>query len=507
MKAEKLVLSSVMLSLTYAGNVMADDAAASEHDVHNDNTKPNIVFIMADDLGWNDLGYTGSDYYESPNIDRLATQGMIFTNAYSAAANSAPSRACFMSGMYTPRHGIYTVSPSDRGDKTKRKLIPIPNTEDLRSSFVTLGEALKEQGYTCGHVGKWHLGDDADGTGPLSQGFDLNIAGCRAGTPYSYFYPYCSKKKNACHPGLDKGKEGEYLTDRLTDEAVKFILDSEKENKPFFLYMAHYAVHAPFHTDKRFIGHYQDDKSKSDQAKSFATLIEGMDKSLGDLMDYLNSKGIAENTLIIFLGDNGGDAPLGPSRGYSSSAPFRGKKGSEFEGGMRVPCIIGWAKPSNGNKFQKKLPIETGGVQSQLGTVMDIYPTLASLSGADIPSSHIVDGHDLSVLLTGEKDPEKEESFLMHFPHSHRGSYFTMYREGDWKLIYYYNPEHPERPDCALYNLKSDPYEHNEVSVSYPDKTRYMLYKMKERLEKEGALYPVDFDGKEIKPNIEFFFK
>lgn len=160
MKAEKLVLSSVMLSLTYAGNVMADDAAASEHDVHNDNTKPNIVFIMADDLGWNDLGYTGSDYYESPNIDRLATQGMIFTNAYSAAANSAPSRACFMSGMYTPRHGIYTVSPSDRGDKTKRKLIPIPNTEDLRSSFVTLGEALKEQGYTCGHVGKWHLGDD-----------------------------------------------------------------------------------------------------------------------------------------------------------------------------------------------------------------------------------------------------------------------------------------------------------------------------------------------------------
>ena len=149
--------------------------------------QPNIVFIMADDLGWTDLGVMGSDYYETPNIDRLASQGMLFTNAYASAANSAPSRACLMTGMYTPRHGIFTVSPSARGDKTKRKLIPILNTEDVRADFITMAEALQKCGYQCGHVGKWHLGDDKEGTGPLSQGFVFNIAGERAGTPYSYF--------------------------------------------------------------------------------------------------------------------------------------------------------------------------------------------------------------------------------------------------------------------------------------------------------------------------------
>lgn len=151
--------------------------------------KPNIVFILADDLGWTDLGVMGSDYYETPNIDRLATEGILFDNAYAAAANSAPSRACMMTGMYTPRHGVYTVSPPDRGDRTKRKYIAIPNVEDVCADFVTMAEALQEQGYQCGHIGKWHLGDDEDGTGPLSQGFIWNVGGNRAGAPYSYFIP------------------------------------------------------------------------------------------------------------------------------------------------------------------------------------------------------------------------------------------------------------------------------------------------------------------------------
>lgn len=149
--------------------------------------RPNIVFILADDLGWTDLGVMGSDYYETPNIDRLAAEGLLFDNAYAAAANSAPSRACMMTGMYTPRHGVYTVSPPDRGDRRLRKLIPIANTDDVRADFVTMAEALRQQGYRCGHIGKWHLGDDADGTGPLSQGFIWNVGGNRAGSPYSYF--------------------------------------------------------------------------------------------------------------------------------------------------------------------------------------------------------------------------------------------------------------------------------------------------------------------------------
>lgn len=485
---------------------------------------PNIILFLVDDMGLMDTSVPFdvddngnpvrnplNDWYRTPNMERLSRQGIRFSTFY-AQSVSSPSRTSIMTGQNATRH--HTTNWINSESNNRDQFGPYKwNWKGLTSSDYTLPRMLKNQGYRTIHVGKAHFGCmGSEGEFPQNIGFDVNIAGSSIGHPGSYYgehgYGNLKGDKSRAVPGLDKYHGTDtFLSEALTIEAKSEIDKSINDGEPFFLYMAHYAVHAPFHTDKRFIGHYQDDKSKSDQAKSFATLIEGMDKSLGDLMDYLNSKGIAENTLIIFLGDNGGDAPLGPSRGYSSSAPFRGKKGSEFEGGMRVPCIIGWAKPSNGNKFQKKLPIETGGVQSQLGTVMDIYPTLASLSGADIPSSHIVDGHDLSVLLTGEKDPEKEESFLMHFPHSHRGSYFTMYREGDWKLIYYYNPEHPERPDCALYNLKSDPYEHNEVSVSYPDKTRYMLYKMKERLEKEGALYPVDFDGKEIKPNIEFFFK
>lgn len=476
MKAEKLVLSSVMLSLTYTGNVMADDAAASEHDVHNDNTKPNIVFIMADDLGWNDLGYTGSDYYESPNIDRLATQGMIFTNAYSAAANSAPSRACFMSGMYTPRHGIYTVSPSDRGDKTKRKLIPIPNTEDLRSSFVTLGEALKEQGYTCGHVGKWHLGDDADETGPLSQGFDLNIAGCRAGTPYSYFYPYCSKKKNACHPGLDKGKEGEYLTDRLTDEAVKFILDSEKENKPFFLYMAHHAVHSPLRAPEKLIEKYRNKKKGTYHTNPvYAAMIESLDNSVGKLCKTLDSLGIADNTIIIFTSDNGGMEPV------TDNYMIRGGKGMAYEGGIRVPLIVKWPHKIKENS---KSDVPVCGI--------DFYPTLVDMAGGKPDKS--LDGEVLTSLLLGKGKPQERDLFW-HFPaylESYRNSGmdfratpYSIIRSGKWKLIYFY-----ETDSCELYNLSADIKEADNLAEKYPSTVSSLKKKLFDWLDNTNADIP-----------------
>ena len=298
-----------------------------------------------------------------------------------------------------------------------------------------------------------------------------------------------------------------FLTDALTLEANAQIDKAIEEQTPFFLYLAHYAVHAPFEKDERFWEHYASSSDKSDQAKAFATLIESMDKSLGDLIDHLEAKGIAENTLIIFMGDNGSDAPLGDSRGYSSSAPLRGKKGSEFEGGMRVPCIVAWAKPNKKNAFQKELPIPQGQVQTQMGSVLDIYPTLATLSEANIPDTHPIDGQDLHKLLSGQADETHANSFLMHFPHNHRGSYFTVYREGDWKLIYYYNPEHSERPDCTLYNLKEDPYEEHEISRKQPAQTLALLQKMIKELDEKGAQYPVNFEGKEIRPNLAFFEK
>ena len=233
MRFQKIGLTTVVLCTVGIQQSFSIDIVTKE--------KPNIVFILADDLGWTDLGVMGSDYYETPNIDRLATEGILFDNAYAAAANSAPSRACMMTGMYTPRHGVYTVSPPDRGDRTKRKYIAIPKVEDVCADFVTMAEALQEQGYQCGHIGKWHLGDDEDGTGPLSQGFIWNVGGNRAGAPYSYFYPYCLPDKSKCHVGLEEGILGEYLTDRLTEEAVSFI-KSHSEG-PFFLHLSHHAVH------------------------------------------------------------------------------------------------------------------------------------------------------------------------------------------------------------------------------------------------------------------------
>lgn len=221
-------------------------------------------------------------------------------------------------------------------------------------------------------------------------------------------------------------------------------------------------------------------------------------------MDQLEKLGIAENTLIFFLGDNGGDAPLGDERGYGSSAPLRGKKGTEFEGGMRVPFIAGWAKPEKESKVQKRLPIEAGGMQTQLGTIMDIYPTVLAVAGCKAPQGYAIDGSDLKKQLSGKVNRRRPESFLMHFPHAHRGNYFTTYRMGDWKLIYYYLPETPQQPKALLYNLKDDPEERNELSSAYPDKCKEMIRKMSDQLVKEGALYPVDKQGNELKPFVYF---
>jgi arylsulfatase A-like enzyme len=220
-----------------------------------------------------------------------------------------------------------------------------------------------------------------------------------------------------------------------------------------------------------------------------------MDKSLGDLMDKLEELGVAENTLILFLGDNGGDAPLGGPADYGSSVPLRGKKGSEYEGGVRVPFIASWAKPDTNNKFQKKYPIANNAVQLQQGTVMDLYPTILSVAGVKAKKNYPLDGTDLKKLLQGKQDKKHRDDFLMHFPHGeHRANYFTTYRKGDWKLIYYYNPDTTGEPSWKLYNLKDDPYETTDLTENQPEKVASMIELMKERLTEEKALYPINKD-------------
>ena len=483
--------------------------------------KPNVILFLVDDMGLMDTSvpfdvneqgepvvHPLNKWYHTPCMERLAELGVRFSTFY-AQSVSSPSRASIMTGQNATRHR--TTNWINSESNNRNQFGPYQwNWKGLKENEWTLPRMLKQEGYRTIHVGKAHFGCiGSEGEFPQNLGFDVNVAGSSIGQPGSYYgqhgYGHIKGNKSRAVPGLEKYHGTDtFLSDALTLEAQEQIDKAVEEKQPFFLYMAHYAVHAPFEVDKRFLSHYTD-LDKSDQAKAFATLIEGMDKSLGDLMDHLETIGEAENTLIIFLGDNGGDAPLGPSRDYASAAPFRGKKGTEFEGGMRVPFIIAWAKPNKKNRFQKQWPITAGVIQTQMGTVMDIYPTLAHLSGADIPSSHPIDGQDLSMLYSGSRDSSRENCFLMHFPHNHRGSYFTVYREEDWKLIYYYNPEHPERPDCILYNLKNDPYEHHEISSKYPQKALDMLRRMKVRLEKEGALYPVDFEGNEIRPNISYF--
>lgn len=480
--------------------------------------RPNVIVFLVDDMGLMDTSlpfltdeegnavrYPLNDWYHTPNMERMARQGIRFSTFY-AQSVSSPSRASIMTGQNAARHRTTNWINSESNNRTPYGPKDW-NWKGISKKTITLPRVLQQAGYKTIHVGKAHFGPmGSEGENPLNIGFDVNIAGSSIGQPGSYYgengYGHIKGQKSRAVPGLDKYHgTNTFLSDALTFEANDQIDKAVSERKPFFLYMAHYAVHAPFEVDWRFLGHYTD-PGKSSQAKAFATLIEGMDKSLGDIMDHLEELGIAENTLILFLGDNGSDAPLGDEKGHFSSAPLRGKKGSEYEGGVRVPFIACWAKPDGRNEQQKKLPIRAGVIQQQMGTVMDIYPTVLALAGVSNPEGHVLDGFDLASQLVGRKNEARPEKFLMHFPHEHRGSYFTTYRDGDWKLIYYYNPEMPDRPAYELYNLKKDPTEIHNLATTETKRLVEMTEAMARQLEAEGALYPEDKDGKVLKPVI-----
>ena len=388
-----------------------------------------------------------------------------------------------MTGLYTPRHGVYTVSPSARGDKTKRKLIPITNTEDVRTDLVTLGEALKQQGYVCGHIGKWHLGSDLDGskTGPLSQGFDYNIAGDRAGSPYSYFYPYCRKQK--CHLGLDEGSEGEYLTDRLTSEAIKFV--EQTKDKPFFLYMAHHAVHTPLKAPQTLVDKYQKKtKGKYQTNAIYAAMVENLDWNVGRLCHAIDSLGLSANTLIVFYSDNGGAAAA------TNNFRLRGAKGMPYEGGIRVPLIM---------KYPRK--IKAGTVVSEPVTGVDFYPTLVALTGG-IPDNGL-DGENIFGRM--KKGTSKvQRALFWHFPaylegyqglgKDFRATPYSIIRSGDWKLIYYY-----EDKSMELFNLKNDRMERNNLVNLQPTLAKELYTRLMKWLIDTRADIPTELNPAYIK--------
>ena len=483
--------------------------------------QPNVVIFLVDDMGVMDTSvpfltdaagrpqrHPLNDYYRTPNMERLAARGVRFSN-FCAMSVCSPTRIAIATGQNAARHRTTNwINPDN--DNAGPKGPPLWNWRGLRKGGVTLASLLREHGYRTIHVGKGHFGPrDSEGADPLNLGFDVNVAGASIGAPATYYgnRNYAlgknGKRNAAAVPGLEKYHGTEtFLSDALTLEANRHVGEAVKAGKPFFLNFAHYAVHAPFDSDPRFAAHYRD-SGKPAQAQAFATLIEGMDKSLGDLLDHLEKLGVAENTVIFFLGDNGSDAPLGHQHAVACAAPLRGKKGSHYEGGMRVPFIAAWAKPSAGAAAQARLPIAIGGTQSQLGAVQDLFPTVLNLAGATMPAGHEVDGLPLNSLLTGRSDPSRSDAFLMHYPHSpHRTDYFTTYREGPWKVIYHYFPsEVSGGSHYQLFNLAEDPYEANDLAVARPAELRRMMQALVSQLERHRALYPVEA-GKTVAPRV-----
>lgn len=436
--------------LTIAAAALAGcKSLASRPLANSPGTRPNFVFILIDDLGWMDLGFMGSSYYETPNIDKLAGEGVVFSSAYTNAPNCAPTRACIMSGQYGPRHGVYTVGSSERGPARLRKLIPIENETTLDPKVVTIAEALKPAGYVSASIGKWHLGKDAR-SGPEAQGFDVSIAGSRRGATRRHFSPYQLEN-------LQDGPEGEYLTDRLTDEAIKFIQNNK--DKPFFLYLPHYAVHTPIHAKESIIAKYKSKQPAGGQNNpKYAAMVESVDEGVGRIMKKLDQLGLRDTTAVILFSDNGGVA------GITSMEPLRGGKGMLYEGGVRVPLVVRWPGKT------------TAGAKCDVPVIgIDFYPTILEMAGAARPEGHMLDGESIVSLLKGRASV-KREAIFWHFPaylqanYGWKGPWRTTpagaVRRGDWKLIEFF-----EDGKLELYNLKNDIGESNNLASVMPGKT------------------------------------
>ncbi|WP_242120564.1 sulfatase-like hydrolase/transferase [Aestuariivivens sediminicola] len=469
-----------------------------------ENTSPNIIVFLVDDMGLMDTSVpflTATDgtaikhplnaFYITPHMQELSEKGIRFTNFYAHSVCS-PTRTTIMSGQNSARHGVTNWIRSEnnnRGDYGPTRW----NWNGLTRASVTLPGLLQQAGYKTIHVGKAHFGPfNSEGEDPRNLGFDVNIAGSSIGQPGSYLgtesFGHTGGNKNRAVPGLEKYHGQDiFLTEALTLEANAAMSRAKEEGKPFFLYMAHYAVHAPFYSDPRFASHYQD-SDKPEKAKAYATLIEGIDKSLGDIMRHVEDLELGDNTLLFFLGDNGSDAPLPVVNGYSSAAPLKGKKGMHWEGGMRVPFIASWVTPNKNAVAQQKWPVATDAIQEQMGTIMDLFPTICKVAHVTWPEAYVLDGFSLQDQLKGERHRQRHELFLNHYPHNHRTDYFTSLVDSNWKIVYHYQIDGP--PRYELFNLKDDPFETINLADENPKQLKRMMRTLIQDMKDKGALYP-----------------
>ena len=452
--------------------------------------QPNIIFIIADDLGWSDLSCTGSHYYESPHIDRIARKGISFTQGYAACQVSSPSRASIMTGKFTARHGItdYIGAASGeawRGQGRNSKLLPAEYVHQLPAAETTLPEVLRENGYRTFLAGKWHLG--GQGSYPEDHGFDINIGGYDSGSPRGgYFSPYNN-------PKLPDGPKGENLSMRLARETASFIETHTKKNQkqPFFVYLAFYAVHSPIETTEQNWRYFRekavkegvaDEGFKIDRTQPvrqiqdnpvYAGLIKHMDDAVGVVLDKLEQLGLDKNTIIVFTSDNGGVSS--GDNFATSNLPLRGGKGRQWEGGLRVPVLVQYPGCTN--------PGTTCDVPV---TSTDFFPTFLDFAGIPlIPEQHM-DGVSVKPLLEGKNIVSRP--LYWHYPHygNQGGEPSSVIRDGDWKLIHYYEDGRNE-----LYNLRIDATEMEPLNAQYPEKVDLLCKKLSVWLTEANALYPV----------------
>ena len=432
---------------------------------------PNIVVIMADDLGWMDLHCYGNERLDTPALDQLAAEGMRFTDAYAAAPVCSPTRAAMMTGQTPGRLRLTNHAPGHKDGFSLEgsNLQEAETVRHLELSYVTIAERLSEAGYATAHIGKWHLsyvarnnkaGIAEPDLRPDKQGFDINIGGCFRGGPPSYFAPYRI-------PTLTEKEEGEYLPQRLADEAIAYV--QENRDRPFFLSWWPYSVHYPMQARETLIAKYRQRKGPGIKNPIYAAMIEGMDTEIGRFLTALDDAGFRDNTLVIFKSDNGG---------YNGdNRPLRGFKGMLYEGGIRIPWIVRW--PGR---------VAPGTTCATPVISMDCYPTLLQVAGLSPTPNHPVDGKSLLPLFEQTSNFDRDAVYF-HYPNyafHKKNRLGGVIREGDYKLIKRYGDDTLE-----LYNLADDIGEKKNLAIESTERARRLEHKLDTWLRETGAKMPV----------------
>lgn len=446
-------------------------------------TRPNLLLIYADDLGWKDVGYQGTDFHETPNIDRLARQGMVFTQGYAGAGNCAPSRAVLLAGQYTPRHAVYAVNSTQRGPQPLMRMIPVPNRSGLPAATVTLADALGSAGYATGIFGKWHLGG-ADGAPPRAQGFDA-VFDSRAPNP--------NARRN--EPEDPKGVYS------LTRAAISFI--EKNRSRPFFAFVSYHAIHTALEARPSSLAKFKAKKAgRQHHDPLYAACLYDLDDGVGLLLGKLEQLGIAQNTVVVFTSDNGATQ-------RSSQEPLRGSKGGYYDGGIRVPFVVRWPGVAKAGS-RSTVPVHQA----------DLYPTFLAAAGADVPSGHALDGESLIPLLRGRGELRRSAIFW-HFPGYldtpvirprdpvFRTRPVSVIRKGDWKLHLYHEEWQLDggREKIAtnraveLYDIASDVGERRDLARAKPRKRDELLADLLAWIERIGAPLPVERNPAYVPPD------